>query len=231
MNKEPNIIVQAKNIHKSFLSPKGPINVLSGVDLSIHKGQSVSIRGESGAGKSTLLNILTLLERPDVGQIAWCDQEVQTFGNSWLAWKRGTFIGLVFQSYYLIPELNALQNVLIGRRLLSRLRDNDYKRAEHLLVEVGLKDRMYHLPNQLSGGEAQRVALARALINHPEIIIADEPTGNLDEKTGESVMQLLMELCRVEGTALLLVTHNPAFAQRTEFQAFLHHGKLELIKN
>jgi len=226
-NSEKKVILRAKNLHKAFSSAEDSIKVLQGVDMALHEGESISIRGESGAGKTTLLNLITLLERPDSGEVIWGEDRVEKKRNSWLARRRCHFMGLVFQAYYLIPELNALDNVLMARRLLGRVRAQDEERARYLMDQVGLKNRANHLTSQLSGGESQRVAIARALMNQPQILVADEPTGNLDENTGLGAMKLLLDLCVHENTGLILVTHNPDFAARTERQVHLLHGKLE----
>lgn len=220
-------ILKIEGVHKAFASPEGPIKVLEGVSFGIGHGESLSIRGESGAGKTTLLNIITLLERPDVGTVYWEGEDVTLRRNSWLARRRGGFMGLVFQSYYLMPEFNAFDNVLMARRLVGgSVRNEDRKRVYELLDSVGLGKRARHLPSQLSGGECQRVALARALMNRPKVLVADEPTGNLDEKTGRHVMDLLLGLCQEQGTSLMLVTHNPDFAKETQRQVVLSMGKI-----
>lgn len=226
MNKGETIIIEARSVKKDFQGPGGSVHVLDGIDLMVKEGESVSIRGESGAGKTTFLNIITLLERCDEGDIFWEGKAITRKGNGFLAKERGKLFGLVFQSHYLIPELNALENVLMVKRLQGVIDSEDVARAKDLLKIVGLDKRVRHLPSQLSGGESQRVAIARALMNKPRIIVADEPTGNLDEKTGEGVMKLLLDLCREETVSLILVTHNPEFAKRTQKQGVLHLGKL-----
>lgn len=229
MTEIADIVLEAKGLKKSFATPhRDKIQVINDVDLILEKGKSLSIRGESGAGKTTLLNLITLLERPDTGQVFWENTMVSKYGNSALAKYRGNFFGLIFQSHYLIPELNALENVLMAKRLIGQITLEDKKRAKNLLNEVGLKNRITHLSNQLSGGEAQRVSIARALMNNPRVIVADEPTGNLDEKTGLGVMDLLLKLCQEVKTSLILVTHNPEFAEKTDHQGFLTLGKFEI---
>jgi predicted ABC-type transport system involved in lysophospholipase L1 biosynthesis ATPase subunit len=213
-------MLQARGLTKAFLSGDRRIEVLRGVDLAIAAGESVSIRGESGSGKSTLLNLLAGLDAPDGGSLAWAGASVQ-------ASRRATFLGMVFQSFYLIPELDALQNVLMAARILRAPSGADRKRAADLLARVGLAERTGHLPNQLSGGERQRVALARALMNSPKLLLADEPTGNLDEDTGDAVIALLLGLCVETGTTLVLVTHNAVHAKKTNRQLFLREGKLQ----
>ncbi len=223
------VVLQGRALSKTFQSPAGPIEVLKDADLHVHRGESVSIRGESGAGKTTLLYLLGGLESADTGALLWEGENVLGRPPGWLARRRGGFMGFVFQAYYLIPELNALENVLMGRRMVGPCRAEDRKRAADLLERVGLGHRLQHLPLKMSGGESQRVAVARALINKPRCILADEPTGNLDEKTGEDVMRLLLELCRAEEASLILVTHNPEFAARTDRQLFLHYGAMKDI--
>jgi lipoprotein-releasing system ATP-binding protein len=228
-NIEPKVVLEAKGIKKSFSTPhREKIHVIDDVDLILRSGESLSIRGESGAGKTTLLNLITMLERPDKGEVFWDGKAVSHKKNSHLAKHRGIFFGLVFQSHYLIPELNAIENVLMARRLIGPVEAADKKRAKDLLIEVGLKKRINHLSTQLSGGEAQRVSIARALMNEPRVIVADEPTGNLDEKTGLEVMHLLLNLCGGINTSLILVTHNPEFAEKTQRQGFLTLGKFEI---
>ena len=209
VNNSDDIILEAKQLGKSFPSPDGAISVLDGVDFKLRRGESVSIRGESGSGKSTLLNVLSGLETTDVGELLWNGQQVSGRSLSWLAARRTNYIGFVFQSYYLAPELNALENVLLGARIAGRINSTVIDRAEALLKRVGMEHRLRHGSTKLSGGERQRVAVARALINDPPLVLADEPTGNLDESTGLAVMDLLLELAGEEAKSLVLVTHNP----------------------
>jgi lipoprotein-releasing system ATP-binding protein len=225
VNNSDDIILEAKQLGKSFPSPDGAISVLNGVNFKLRRGESVSIRGESGSGKSTLLNVLSGLENTDVGELLWNGQQVSGRSLSWLAARRTNYIGFVFQSYYLAPELNALENVLLGARIAGRINSTVIDRAEALLKRVGMGHRLRHGSSKLSGGERQRVAVARALINDPPLVLADEPTGNLDEATGVAVMDLLLELAGEEAKSLVLVTHNPEFAKRTQHQLTLHLGQ------
>jgi predicted ABC-type transport system involved in lysophospholipase L1 biosynthesis ATPase subunit len=225
VNNSDDIILEAKQLGKSFPSPDGAIMVLDGVDFKLRRGESVSIRGESGSGKSTLLNVLSGLETTDVGELLWNGQQVSGRSLSWLAARRTNYIGFVFQSYYLAPELNALENVLLGARIAGRINSTVIDRAEALLKRVGMEHRLRHGSTKLSGGERQRVAVARALINDPPLVLADEPTGNLDEATGVAVMDLLLEIAGEEAKSLVLVTHNPEFAKRTQHQLTLHLGQ------
>jgi len=220
------ILLEARGLGKHFPGSDGKISVLSGVDFKISRGESVSIRGESGSGKSTLLNVLSGLEVADEGELVWNNETVSKRSLSWLAARRINYIGFVFQAYYLAPELNALENVLLGARIAGRVDRAVVDRAEALLKKVGMGHRLKHSSTKLSGGERQRVAVARALINNPPLILADEPTGNLDEATGEAVMELLLDLVTEEHKSLVLVTHNPIFAARTQHQLNLHLGEL-----
>ena len=219
-------LLEAKALGKQFPCTDSVITVLDGVNFALRPGESVSIRGESGCGKSTLLNILSGLERADTGQLFWEGEDVSKYSLSKLAAVRARFIGFVFQAYYLAPELNALENVLLGARIAGQLDTSMRERAELLLIRVGLKERIRHSSTQLSGGERQRVAVARAMINDPSLVLADEPTGNLDESTGYAVMDLLMEIAEESKKSLLLVTHNPDFAARTQRQLTLYLGKM-----
>ncbi len=218
-------MLRAAGLTKTYPSGDRTLAVLQGVDFAVAAGESVSIRGESGSGKSTLLNILAGLDRPDGGELFWGAEAAHGLSLGELTARRGRFLGMVFQSYYLIPELDALANVLMGARLVGRVGAAEQARAAALIKRVGLAERASHLPAHLSGGERQRVAVARALMNRPQVILADEPTGNLDERTGEEIISLLLEVCAEERTALVLVTHNPAHAQRAARQLFLQNGR------
>ena len=214
-----NPILSARGLVKTFRSGDRRIEVLRGVNLEVAPGESISIRGESGSGKSTLLHLLAGLDAPDSGELAW--EGSPDTGSQ----RRAEFLGIVFQSFYLIPELDALQNVLMARRIVGSIGPAERKRAIDLLARVGLAERMHHLPGQLSGGERQRVAVARALMNQPRLILADEPTGNLDEATGAAVIELLLGLCRETGTTLVLVTHNADHAAKCSRKLVLHSGR------
>jgi lipoprotein-releasing system ATP-binding protein len=212
-------VLTARGLTKTYLSGTQRLHVLRGVDMDVAAGESVSIRGESGSGKSTMLNLLSGLDAPDAGMLSWA-------GGAATAERRAKFLGIVFQSFYLIPEIDARQNVLMASRMIRPPTTQDKARATELLAKVGLAERGHHLPMQLSGGERQRVAVARALMNAPQLLLADEPTGNLDEHTGDAVIDLLLGLCRETGTALVLVTHNAAHAAKTDRKLFLHDGVL-----
>ena len=213
-------VLSARALRKAFPSGDARLEVLRGVDLDVATGESISIRGESGSGKSTLLNLLAGLDSPDSGSVAWGGS-----GDTG-ARRRAAYLGMVFQSFYLVPELDALANVLLARRILGGMDRSARARARELLGSVGLAGRSHHLPAHLSGGERQRVALARALMNSPSLILADEPTGNLDEGTGNGVVDLLLGLCSSANAALVLVTHNAAHAAKTRRRMLLTSGVL-----
>jgi len=213
-------VLSARGLRKSYKSGDRRIEVLRGADIAIGSGESVSIRGESGSGKSTLLNLLAGLDAADSGTLAWAGS-ADTGPD-----RRADFLGMVFQAFYLIPEMNARENVLMARRIRGRLDAGARAKADQLLARVGLAERGHHLPAHLSGGERQRVAVARALMNSPRLLLADEHTGNLDEGSGEAVVDLLLGLCRETGTALVLVTHNAAFGLKTGRQLLLREGTL-----
>ena len=225
MEKSP--VLAANAIRKSFASPAGTIDVLRGVDLAVAAGERVSVRGESGAGKTTLLQILGGLDAPDSGELFWNGERITGRGNAFLARARTKLIGYVFQFFHLVPELTALENVLLAARIAGTPVRAAREQARELLARVGLGERVGHLPAKLSGGECQRVAIARALVNRPPLILADEPTGNLDERTGESVMSLLLDVCRERDAALFFVTHNLEFADRADCCLVLRRGVLE----
>ena len=219
-------VLRATGLHKTYPSGDRTLEVLQGVDFSVAAGESVSVRGESGSGKSTLLNILAGLDRPDTGELWWGREAAHKLSLGELTVRRGRFLGMVFQSYYLIPELDAFANVLMAARVVGGVGAAERQRVTALLQRVGLAERGHHLPSQLSGGERQRVAVARALMNRPAVILADEPTGNLDERTGDSIVDLLLGVCVEENAALVLVTHNPVHAKKTNRQLALKNGQM-----
>ncbi len=217
--------LSASGLRKSYQSGDRRIEVLRGADLTIAPGESVSIRGESGSGKSTLLHLFAGLDAPDAGTLAWGGSP--DTGPR----RRAAFLGMVFQAFYLIPEIDAYANVLMARRIQGRIDAGAKARARELLTRVGLAERGHHLPTELSGGERQRVAVARALMNFPRLLLADEPTGNLDEGSGDAVIDLLLSLCRETGTALVLVTHNAAYARKAARQYLLREGQLREVRD
>lgn len=214
----------ARHIYQSFRMGPRRIEVLRGISLQIEHNEAVFLSGASGAGKTTLLYTLAGLERPESGTVEFEGRRLYCSGSSAEARLRNKKMGFVFQGYFLLPELTAFENVLlpgmIGRRATGQ-------EVEHSLTAVGLADRMHHLPAELSGGEQQRVAIARALTNDPDIIFADEPTGNLDSKTGDAIMDLLLNLARDRKKTLLVVTHDNRLAARGDRQLHIKDGVLQ----
>ncbi len=218
-------ILAGLGLRKNFRSGSKDIEVLKGIDVSLNEGEFISIQGESGSGKTTLLNLLSGLETSDGGEINWAGENVSKFKINSLARKRRGFLSLVFQSYYLVPEIDALANVAMGARIAGL--DLDWRsRSKTLMERVGLGERLHSLPSTLSGGERQRVAIARAMCANPKVILADEPTGNLDEGTGDAVIDLLRSLCSEEKIGLVLVTHNNAHASMADSKYHLKDGLL-----
>lgn len=219
-------VLSACALRKHYRSGEREIEVLRDAQIDVAPGESVSIRGESGSGKTTLLNLMAGLDVSEGGRVFWEGASIDGLGNNALAGRRARFLGMVFQAYYLIPEIDALANVLMARRMLGRVGAGERARARALLDRVGLGDRAHHLPAHLSGGERQRVAIARALMNEPRIVLADEPTGNLDEHTGDAVIDVLLGAGAEQGAALVLVTHNPLHAAKCRRSLRLHDGGL-----
>ncbi|ROP20466.1 putative ABC transport system ATP-binding protein [Vibrio crassostreae] len=203
------------------------LTILEHVDIDIREGETVAIVGTSGAGKSTLMTLLAGLDVPTKGEISLLGQPLSQLDDEARAKIRSESVGFVFQSFLLIPSLSALQNVTLP--CLLKGEDEDIERATALLESVGLKDRLDHLPSQLSGGEQQRVALARAFMIKPRILFADEPTGNLDQQTAAKIVELLFELNSSHGTTLVLVTHDPKLAQRCQRTLKMHVGQIEEV--
>lgn len=206
----------ASQIYRGFDTPQGRVEVLKGVDINVEAGEVVAILGVSGVGKTTLLHILGGLDRPDQGQVAFRDIQYQKLSEAELALFRQEHLGFVFQSHYLMAEFTALENVMMPLLIASRSKQEATNRAELMLEEVGLKERMAHRPAQLSGGEKQRVALARALVSDPDLVVADEPSGNLDSVTGEKLHRLLIDLSRAKNKAFVIATHNQQLSRMAD---------------
>ena len=201
------------------------MEVLKGVDLTFSQGEKAAIVGASGVGKTTLLHVLGTLDRPTAGKVLYEGKDVYTLDEKGLAYFRNREIGFVFQFHHLLPEFNALENTMMPCLIQGIPKKESLSRAEAILTLVGLKERLSHKPGELSGGEQQRVAVARALVLEPKVLLADEPTGNLDEKTGESVFDLLQELNRIKGVTLIVVTHNLRLAEKLSRQIQLVEGR------
>ena len=218
--------IRAKEVYKSFRVGGGTVEVLKGVDLSIEKGEFVAIVGPSGVGKSTLLHLLGALDRPTAGEIFYEDTSLGRLDNGQLASFRNQTVGFIFQFHHLLPEFTALENVMLPLLVARRKRSQAQEIAASLLGEVGLEPRLAHRPPELSGGEQQRVAIARALGAGPKVILADEPTGNLDTKTGDAAFELLRRLNRERGLTFIMVTHNEGLARRADRIVSMLDGRI-----
>jgi lipoprotein-releasing system ATP-binding protein len=220
------VAVRAFGLHKTYQDGVRRVKVLSGADLVVEPGEIVAVVGPSGSGKSTLLHLLGALDRPDSGTVEIGGQPLGTLSGTKLAGFRNRTIGFVFQFHQLLPDFTALENVMLPGRIAGLEPRQVHDNARRLLLEVGLEERLDHFPNQLSGGERQRVALCRALALEPPLLLADEPTGNLDPASGEQVFHLLLELQARHGTTAVLVTHNPGIAERCTRTIRLESGLL-----
>lgn len=212
-------LIQIKNLSKEF----GKVKALDNINLNIYKGEWLAIMGPSGSGKSTLLNILSLMDNPSSGKYILDNEDLEQINEERKITLRREKIGLIFQQFHLIPYLSALENVMLSQYYHSSVDEED---AKAVLEKVGLSHRLGHLPSQLSGGEQQRVCIARALINNPEILLADEPTGNLDEANEKIVLETLQKL-KNEGKTIVLITHNPELAKFADRTLILQHGVLK----
>lgn len=206
--------MSARGIHKMYAQGAGQLHILKGVDLNIYENEALCIVGASGAGKSTLMHILGALDTPDEGEVLFKEQNLFKMNEEQLAHYRNRSLGFVFQFHHLLAEFTAVENVLLPARLKGHSPQEAKLKAEKLLSRVGLSERLNHFPSQLSGGELQRVAIARALINEPEILFADEPTGNLDSRNGMMVQELFFDLIKQMKITLVVVTHDIKFAER-----------------
>ena len=223
-------IIKLNNVHRDYLMGDSIIRAVDGIDASIKKGDFIAIVGPSGSGKSTMMNLVGCLDLATKGEIFLDGKDIEHLGESELAQVRGRKIGFIFQTFNLIPTLNALENVMLPMLFQGIPKKERKERAEKLLIKVGLEERMSHLPSELSGGQRQRVAIARALANNPEVILADEPTGNLDSKTGEDILNLFIQLNK-EGKTIIVVTHDLDIARHAGKVLKMKDGKLDNEKN
>ncbi|MBT3194004.1 MAG: ABC transporter ATP-binding protein [Verrucomicrobia bacterium] len=223
------MLIEAKNLHRRYVLKRHELDVLRGADLSVDTGETVAVVGRSGAGKSTLLHILGGIDRPDEGSgnVLIDGEDLYRASSSRRTQIRATRIGFVFQSYHLLNEMDVLENVMLPARGIGINTASMRERSMELLDAVGVADRAHHTPLELSGGEQQRVALARALINDPSIVLADEPTGNLDGETGGVVLEMLFALTKERGHALVMVTHNQQIADTCDRSLLLDEGQLK----
>ena len=219
-------IIRLEKVHKDYMVGDAEIHAVDDISLTINKGDFVAIIGPSGSGKSTMMNLVGALDLASKGDIFLDNTNIEHIDESDLAQLRGKKIGFVFQTFNLIPTLNALENVMLPMIFQDVPREQRKERAEKLLEEMGLSHRLKHLPNELSGGERQRVAIARALANDPEVILADEPTGNLDSKTGDTVMTFLKRLNKEEGRTIVMVTHDEDMAKNAQRIEYLKDGMI-----
>lgn len=221
-------IIRMQQVHKRYGHNDVVVHALRGVDLAIDQGEFVAFLGPSGSGKSTLMNIIGCLDLPDTGTYHLDDEDITALGENALARIRNETIGFVFQSFNLLPRTSALENVATPMIYAGTGKQERQRRARTLLENYGLADRMHHFPNQLSSGQQQRVAIARAVANRPRILLADEPTGNLDTATGDEVMNTLQALNRDEGLTVIVITHEPEVAARAHRRLTLHDGRFEV---
>ena len=224
------LVIDLKNIIRNFQLGPQTVHVLKGIDLTIKKGEYVALMGPSGSGKSTLMNLLGCLDTPTSGSYMIANRDVSKMNDNQLADVRNKEIGFVFQTFNLIPRQTALQNVALPLVYAGEKKEKRISRAKKVLDEVGLSDRITHKPNQLSGGQRQRVAIARALVNSPSIILADEPTGNLDSSTSNEIMKLFEEIHK-NGNTLIIVTHEEEIAQHANRIIRLKDGEIESDTN
>ena len=219
--------VTMRNLTKVYQVGETDIHALAGVDLEIPCGEFVSIMGPSGSGKSTLLNVMGCIDTPTSGSLQILGQEVSSLGDKELTAIRLDTIGFIFQQFYLIPTLNAIENVELPMKEARIPKEQRHKRAVQLMDMVGLSHRLNHLPNQLSGGEQQRVAISRALANKPQILLADEPTGEVDSKTSDHILSILEQLNRDQGLTMVVVSHDPTVANRAPRRLTMMDGRIE----
>ncbi|RME53565.1 ABC transporter ATP-binding protein [Candidatus Woesearchaeota archaeon] len=224
MTKQKKIIIELQDVWKTYTMGEVKVHALRGLTLQVYEGEFLSIMGPSGSGKSTAMNMIGCLDVPSKGRIYLSGQDISHLSESDLAQIRGKKIGFIFQKFNLINTLTAMENITLPLLFQNTPRQERIKRAKQLLSLVGLEDRMHHKPTELSGGQQQRVAIARALATNPQVILADEPTGNLDSKTGNTVMDFLKKLHKEKGTTIVMVTHDPNVAKNADRIEILQDG-------
>ena len=226
---DKNNLIELVNIHRAFWQGGERLNILNGVDLSVKPGETISLVGPSGSGKSTLLHIAGLLEKPDDGEIHILNKNVSSLSDKKLTQIRNQKLGFIYQYHYLLSEFSALENIMLPQLIAGKKRGIARERAITLLSSLNLGDRIYHRPYQLSGGEQQRVAIGRALANDPQIILADEPTGNLDFENAEAVFSMLLKQSRRAGVAAIIATHNLELAKKLDRIFLIENGSLSSV--
>lgn len=228
MTNSTEALIRIVDLHKSYYDGEAELPVLQGLNLEVNMSELLAVVGASGVGKSTLLHIIGTLDRPTAGNVLYDDQDIFSLPDTELSRFRNQEIGFVFQFHHLLPEFTALENVAIGALIATTNNKAVYQDAEALLDYVGLSERVSHYPSQLSGGERQRVAIARALINKPKVVLADEPTGNLDRRSSEAILKLLWDLNAKSGQTFVIVTHNRELARQVDRIVELVDGKVVL---
>ena len=224
-----NIILKLENLNKIYKAKSEKLHILDNLNMEVKSGEMMSIIGKSGSGKSTLLNMIGILDKPDSGSVYYMGKDVSKFSEKERNVFRNSSLGFVFQFHYLLPEFTALENIMIPAMLKNKNIKEIEKRAKELLEEVELTERMSHKPSDMSGGEKQRVAIARAMINTPKLILADEPTGNLDEETSNHINELMKKINKDMGQTIIVVTHSSELALITDRKLLLKKGKLEEV--
>jgi len=219
-------VLRLRDVRRTYGKGERALDVLRGINLELYAGEMVALLGPSGSGKSTLLHAAGLLDPPTSGEVLIIGENTEALNDNARTKLRSHTVGFVYQFHHLLPEFSAAENIILPQLLAGHPRAKAEQRAQELLAAIGLSDRAHHRPAELSGGEAQRVAIARALANRPKLLLADEPTGNLDETTAENIFQLLLSLARAEGVAMLIVTHNQTLAARMDRTVVMHNGQL-----
>lgn len=225
------VLIKANNLHKIYSMGSEKVHALNGINLTVDEGEIICLLGPSGSGKSTLLNVLAGLEKPDKGEILVKNIHIERLNESQVTMFRSLNVGFVFQTYNLIPTLNSIENVSLGLMFKGVDKKNREKMAKEILIKVGLKERLYHKPNQLSGGQQQRVAIARAFVGNPKIVFADEPTGNLDTNTSFEIMDLIKSIAKENNQTVIIVTHDEEMTEYADRMFHMRDGSIEKIAN